>query len=116
MRTFRMKRTLLRRCGAGGRIRTPDLLITNQLLYRLSYTSKWRLSTNSERYYSKERKVCQVKKQIFFAPPLRDLQARRPARLCPRCGGEQYPYDRDGWLCTRCLNRYTLRREHHDVS
>ena len=26
-------------CGAGGRIRTPDLLITNQLLYRLSYTS-----------------------------------------------------------------------------
>ena len=32
--------------GAGGRIRTPDLLITNQLLYRLSYTSvfgcKWR--------------------------------------------------------------------------
>ena len=26
--------------GAGGRIRTPDLLITNQLLYQLSYTSK----------------------------------------------------------------------------
>ena len=26
--------------GAGGRIRTPDLLITNQLLYRLSYTSE----------------------------------------------------------------------------
>ena len=25
--------------GAGRRIRTPDLLITNQLLYRLSYTS-----------------------------------------------------------------------------
>lgn len=25
--------------GAGGRIRTPDLLITNQLLYQLSYTS-----------------------------------------------------------------------------
>ena len=24
---------------AGGRIRTPDLLITNQLLYQLSYTS-----------------------------------------------------------------------------
>ena len=24
--------------GAGGRTRTPDLLITNQLLYRLSYT------------------------------------------------------------------------------
>ena len=27
------------RCGAGGRTRTPDLLITNQLLYQLSYTS-----------------------------------------------------------------------------
>ena len=27
------------RSGAGGRIRTPDLLITNQLLYQLSYTS-----------------------------------------------------------------------------
>ena len=27
------------RHGAGGRIRTPDLLITNQLLYQLSYTS-----------------------------------------------------------------------------
>ncbi len=26
--------------GAGGRTRTPDLLITNQLLYQLSYTSK----------------------------------------------------------------------------
>ena len=29
--------------GAGGRIRTPDLLITNQLLYQLSYTSVERL-------------------------------------------------------------------------
>ena len=29
----------LKRGGAGGRIRTPDLLITNQLLYQLSYTS-----------------------------------------------------------------------------
>ncbi len=51
--------------GAGGRIRTPDLLITNQLLYRLSYTSKWRLS-NSRRYYSKERKGCQVNSKKFF--------------------------------------------------
>ncbi len=28
-----------RQNGAGGRIRTPDLLITNQLLYQLSYAS-----------------------------------------------------------------------------
>ena len=26
--------------GAGGRTRTPDLLITNQLLYQLSYTGR----------------------------------------------------------------------------
>ena len=30
--------------GAGGRIRTPDLLITNQLLYQLSYTSMQHMS------------------------------------------------------------------------
>ena len=29
--------------GAGGRTRTPDLLITNQLLYQLSYTSEFHL-------------------------------------------------------------------------
>ena len=27
-------------CGAGRRTRTPDLLITNQLLYQLSYTGR----------------------------------------------------------------------------
>ena len=31
--------SIVRINGAGGRIRTPDLLITNQLLYLLSYTS-----------------------------------------------------------------------------
>ncbi len=35
--------------GAGGRIRTPDLLITNQLLYQLSYTS----SSNSIAYHNR---------------------------------------------------------------
>ena len=30
---------ILYEIGAGGRIRTPDLLITNQLLCQLSYTS-----------------------------------------------------------------------------
>ena len=35
--------------GAGGRIRTPDLLITNQLLYQLSYTS----SSNSNDYLTR---------------------------------------------------------------
>ena len=31
--------------GAGGRTRTPDLLITNQLLYQLSYTSTLNISS-----------------------------------------------------------------------
>jgi hypothetical protein len=60
-----VERTPPAAAGAGGRIRTPDLLITNQLLYRLSYTSKWRLS-NSKRNYSKERERCQVKKEKNF--------------------------------------------------
>ena len=33
--------------GAGGRTRTPDLLITNQLLYQLSYTSVSALSSST---------------------------------------------------------------------
>ena len=32
--------------GAGGRTRTPDLLITNQLLYQLSYTGVGGLTRN----------------------------------------------------------------------
>ena len=38
--------------GAGGRIRTPDLLITNQLLYQLSYTSVEMASHRHFFYYS----------------------------------------------------------------
>jgi hypothetical protein len=41
--------------GAGGRIRTPDLLITNQLLYRLSYTS----TSTGDDYHNKPDRVCQ---------------------------------------------------------
>ena len=45
--------------GAGGRIRTPDLLITNQLLYQLSYTS----ASNSSDYSSRATAVCQAQNQ-----------------------------------------------------
>ena len=38
--------------GAGGRTRTPDLLITNQLLYQLSYTSV-SLIHNSRLYFTR---------------------------------------------------------------
>ena len=66
-------------CGAGGRIRTPDLLITNQLLYRLSYTST--ASHNDKDYsidflkcqgfFEKNKKVFLEPKRRCFAPPLR---------------------------------------------
>ena len=99
--------------GAGGRIRTPDLLITNQLLYRLSYTSAWRLS-NSERYYNKGMEVCQVKNRKFFLSPLRDIQNEPPAWICPKCGDEQYQYDRcrrGSPLCAQCLDRLEAEEE-----
>ena len=47
--------------GAGGRTRTPDLLITNQLLYQLSYTSVSTLD-----YYITNKNLCQVKFSIFL--------------------------------------------------
>ena len=49
--------------GAGRRIRTPDLLITNQLLYRLSYTSR----KSSEGYNSKSERICQHENKSFPA-------------------------------------------------
>ena len=42
--------------GAGRRIRTPDLLITNQLLYQLSYTS---ISATNRLYITRLRAICQ---------------------------------------------------------
>ena len=46
-----------KRPGAGGRTRTPDRLITNQLLYQLSYTSV--LLVHSEGYFNREEVECQ---------------------------------------------------------
>ena len=45
--------------GAGGRTRTPDLLITNQLLYQLSYTSILTGTFFVLRYNSITRVFCQ---------------------------------------------------------
>ena len=50
--------------GAGGRTRTPDRLITNQLLYQLSYTSTQLV--HSECYFIRRRWICQEKKQPFL--------------------------------------------------
>ena len=42
--------------GAGGRIRTPDLLITNQLLYQLSYTSRGNVNSSAATFILTERR------------------------------------------------------------
>ena len=47
--------------GAGGRTRTPDLLITNQLLYQLSYTS---MSHNAN-YINTPTRVCQYQNKKY---------------------------------------------------
>ena len=47
--------------GAGGRTRTPDLLITNQLLYQLSYTSLYCLICRTDDiYYIISPSTCQA--------------------------------------------------------
>ena len=117
--------------GAGGRIRTPDLLITNQLLYQLSYTS----SSNSKIYSSRPKVICQQKKSFFsvlfyFALPARktaqaetDLERRmeslrrtncvpiRGTLRCSFCGleiteGERYWYCNGRTACAVCLPEF----------
>ena len=52
--------------GAGGRTRTPDLLITNQLLYRLSYTSiSDRLDNNSKLTPFCQHPILQISNNYF---------------------------------------------------
>ena len=48
--------------GAGGRTRTPDLLITNQLLYQLSYTG---ILFNRLRKKDYNRKHLSCQQEIF---------------------------------------------------
>ncbi len=48
--------------GAGGRTRTPDLLITNQLLYQLSYTS----ALNAQLLYHKQAGLSTPFCDIFY--------------------------------------------------
>ena len=47
--------------GANKGTRTPDLLITNQLLYRLSYIGIFSIC-----YYSRSRSVCPAPQESFF--------------------------------------------------
>ena len=53
--------------GAGGRTRTPDLLITNQLLYQLSYTSLLICFLSTDvLYYIISKTACQEFFKIFL--------------------------------------------------
>jgi hypothetical protein len=53
--------------GAGGVTRTPDLLITNQLLYRLSYTSKYLIFVwSTTELYTTKRYLSITKRTQFF--------------------------------------------------
>ena len=85
---------LLKEVGAGRRTRTPDLLITNQLLYQLSYTS----IISSELYSSRRLSICQLLFYVLGGIFLRyirkrrtDLQRAVPAEECTCCGRELYP-------------------------
>ena len=51
--------------GAGGVIRTHDLLITNQLLYLLSYTSKY-TTFRREVYFNTRKAFRQYKPELFL--------------------------------------------------
>ena len=106
--------------GAGGRTRTPDLLITNQLLYQLSYTSACvssaaMISLPEGRGFVKRflRKRSVFLAQILDCYPYRDKQGERPRFFCLRCGQEQYSYDPPGvWgICRRCRRQERKREE-----
>ena len=69
--------------GAGGRTRTPDLLITNQLLYRLSYTSAipaTAIIAKPDPFVNKKLLPCPIFSLRPPCPPCRST-SRRPS--CP---------------------------------
>ena len=68
--------------GAGGRIRTPDLLITNQLLYLLSYTSEWRVFHTQLCHFNRTQMFCQAFEENFLEMRGNegDYSAAAPAR------------------------------------
>ena len=106
--------------GAGGRIRTPDLLITNQLLYQLSYTSTEVTPVCNDDHYSSRRRTCQQ-----FSEKNEKQKTKRKGRTatagwdqtgagemaCALCTEELYPgdpyFELDGRaVCEDCLARY----------
>ena len=109
--------SLLKEVGAGRRTRTPDLLITNQLLYQLSYTS----TISSESYLNRIPFICQPLFYVLGGNFLRyirrhhpDPQRVPPAETCHRCGAELYPGS-PCWrfwgrtLCDECVAPWLLQ-------
>ena len=115
--------------GAGGRTRTPDLLITNQLLYQLSYTSTCaqlggrsiQLVYNTKPVVSCQGLFCIFSDIFSFHPilerrehPCLTICTRKiPSRIppvcaCCRCGDELYERDvcyliDEEVICPSCL-------------
>ncbi len=102
--------------GAGGRIRTPDLLITNQLLYQLSYTSKY--ISNSRVYDTRGKQFCQPLFSSFFIFKggtilyhIHRRSKRQTTLHCTLCGreiitGEEYWACNGSQICTGCLPEF----------
>ena len=100
--------------GAGGRTRTPDLLITNQLLYQLSYTSisatEWILAdaapfVKPEFFIFREEGLLHFK---ICSPAEKRRPYGRPCGRCSLCGCELLRGER-GWylngqsVCADCF-------------
>ena len=72
--------------GAASQNRTDDLILTKDVLYRLSHSSKPNVL-----YYSKELSVCQALFRIFlifsvfyFCPAVHDISRRQPGAAAER--------------------------------
>ncbi len=70
--------------GAGGRIRTPDLLITNQLLYQLSYTSMSSLAILTRSAPFVNRKFCGMREFQSYVMENRPVGVQRATSLARR--------------------------------
>ena len=100
--------------GAGRRIRTPDLLITNQLLYQLSYTSisatEWILA-DAASFVKPEFFIFREEWLLHFkicSPAEKRRPYGRPCGRCSLCGCELLRGER-GWylngqsVCADCF-------------
>ena len=105
---------LKRKLGAGRRTRTPDLLITNQLLYQLSYTSisatEWILAdaapfVKPKFFIFREEGLLHFK---ICSPAEKRRPYGRPCGRCSLCGCELLRGER-GWylngqsVCADCF-------------